>query len=279
MDLGPEGRVGPVGLLDGHDVEGVRHRGGRRQGHSVQVGQRRPFGGIRLDVAGHREDAGGLGVVQPLEPHVLLGCDGGDVLLDVRVDALVDERHACGVADEHEFGQGDDGDVHGDAPFYAQAEPEHGLCAERTPVSSRLRRADAVHGAERPAERLDRAVAVSNRDVQDVRRPADKFRGGERHAPAPDVLRQGHSGERREHPAQVVLGGSLRAGEPGDVDLGRGIPLHEIDQCVECSDHRVLLSCPASLPAAGSHPIVPVRSDHARTGPRARCAFLVREAP
>ncbi len=55
------------------------------------------------------------------------------------------------------------------------------MCGEG-PVPTRVRRPDAVHGAERPGERLGRAVAVPNGDIEQTRctggelRPASVIR-------------------------------------------------------------------------------------------------------
>ena len=92
----------------------------------------------------------------------------GDVRLDVRVDALVDQRHAGGVSDEPERGAVDDAGVHGGAPFYGQAEPELWLCAKGATVAAHVAGAGAVHRPERSAERLGRAVSVPHRDAQQV---------------------------------------------------------------------------------------------------------------
>ena len=88
--------------------------------------------------------------------------------LDVRVDALVDQRHAGGVADEPERGPVDDAGVHGDAPFDGQAEPELRLCAKGASVAADVTGADAVHGPERTPERLGRAVSVPDGDAQQI---------------------------------------------------------------------------------------------------------------
>jgi hypothetical protein len=62
----------------------------------------------------------------------------GDVLLDVRVDALVDQRNPGCVSDEPERGAVDDAGVHGDAPFDGQAEPELRLCAKGVSVTANV---------------------------------------------------------------------------------------------------------------------------------------------
>jgi hypothetical protein len=124
---------------------------------------------------------------------VRLGRESGDVRLDVRIGALVDERHAGGVADESERGAVCDAGVHGVAPIYGQAEPELRLCAKGTAVSPYVARTGAVHRTERPAERLGRAVAVAHRDGEQIVAREHVSSGG-RHATSPNVLGKRHPG-------------------------------------------------------------------------------------
>ncbi|GAA1448947.1 hypothetical protein GCM10009617_36430 [Leifsonia poae] len=65
--------------------------------------------------------------------------------LDVRIDALVNEGHAGGVADEEKRRPVDDSGVHGDVPFYSQAEPELRLRSKGAAISLDTADADAVH--------------------------------------------------------------------------------------------------------------------------------------
>ena len=186
----------------------------------------------------------------------------GDVRLDVRIDALVDERHAGGVADEAEGGSVGDAGVHGGVPFDGQAEPELRLCAKGPAVSPHLAGADAVHRAERAAERLGRAVAVPHRDAQQVA-VSEHVGRGDGHAAAADVLGQRHPGQRREHPAQVVLRRAEAARQAGDVDLVGEVILDELDESVEFCDHGF----PFDIKPAGGldpHPTIAVRFDRRR---------------
>ena len=63
----------------------------------MQVGRFAAFGAVGVEVVADGEDAPWLGVVERLEPSGLLDGDRGDVLGDVRVDTLMQERHARGV--------------------------------------------------------------------------------------------------------------------------------------------------------------------------------------
>ena len=173
------------------------------------------------------------------------------MLLDGGVDPVVHERDARGVPGEAEGGSGDDSDVHGACSFDGQAEPEAGLGAEGAAVAPGLARADAVHGLERPAEGLCRAVAVAHGDAQQVPGTRDDLRRGDRHAPAAHVLRQRHPGQRGEHATQVVLGRAERRGEPDDVEVLGEVLLDEVDELVEPGDHGAPFRCPLCRPRAG----------------------------
>lgn len=85
---------------------------------------------------------------------MLLRGDGGDVLLDVRVDPAVDERDPGGVSDQAERGAVDEAGVHGSAPFDGQAEPELRLCTQGASVAAHLRGTGAVNRPERTSERF-----------------------------------------------------------------------------------------------------------------------------
>ena len=142
---------------------------------------------------------------------MFFGCDARDVLLDVWVDALMNERDLSGMSGDDEIRPACDGDVHRGTPFDAQSEPEHGLCAERATMSAHVGRAGAVHRSEGPPERLDRSVAVAHCHVQQVRFAEREVRPGQRHTSTARVLRQRHLRQRREHPAQVKLGRAVLA--------------------------------------------------------------------
>jgi hypothetical protein len=91
-----------------------------------------------------------------------------------------------------------------------------------------------VDGPERATERLGRAVTVPDGDAQQVVLAPDDVGGGDGHAPPPHVLRQGHARQRREHPAQVVLGRAERTGQSADVGLLAEVFLDELDEPVQC---------------------------------------------
>ena len=235
-------------------------------GHALEIGELAALGPVGVEVGTDRQHAGRLGVVQALEAHDLLGRDRRDVLGDVRVDAFVDQRHALGPADEADGGQGGDAGVHGDAPFDGQAEPDPWLCAQGTPGAPYVARAGAVHRTERPPESLGRAVAVADRDREQVVVGAHQVGRGQRHPAPTDVLRQRHPGQRREHPPQMVLGGARARGEVGDVHrggrVGRELRLDSLDGEVEDGDHRGVPPF-AAQPAvfeARLRPIIPARS-------------------
>jgi hypothetical protein len=67
-----------------------------------------------------------------------------------------------------------------------------------------------MHGLERPAECLCRAVAVAHGDAEQVPDPRDDLRRRDRHAPATHVLGQRHPCQRGEHATQAD--GDLHAG-------------------------------------------------------------------
>jgi hypothetical protein len=151
----------------------------------------------------------------------------------VWVDALVDERNPGCVSDQPERGAVDEAGVHGDAPFDGQAEPELRLCAQGASVAAHVTGAGAVDRAERTSERLGRAVSVPDGDVQQIVLTPDDVGGGDGHAAAAHILRQRHAGQRREHPAQVVLGRAELPGQPVDVEFPGEVLLDEIDKLVE----------------------------------------------
>jgi len=176
---------------------------------------------------------------------VLLGRERGDVRLDVWVDALVDQRHSGGVPDEAERRSVDDSGVHGGAPFYGQAEPELWLCTKGAAVTTYVAGTGAVHRPEGAAESLGRAVAVPHRDVQELVLAGDHIGRGNRHAAAADVLRQRQTGQRREHPAHVVLSRAKAHRQPAYVDLLGEVLLDQVDQPVEHCDHEAPFHRPA----------------------------------
>jgi hypothetical protein len=203
----------------------------------VQVGQLTALGTIRVEVGAHGQQPTGFRVAELLEARMLLRGDGGHVRLDVGVDALVDEGHPGCASGEPERRSIDDAGVHGGAPFDAQAEPELWLCAQGTAVAAYVAGRGAVHRAEGTSERLRGSVAVPYGDAEQVVLTADDLGRGDRHASPADVLRQRHAGQRREHPAQVVLGRADLSRELGEVQLlGEGL-LHEVDEVVERCDH------------------------------------------
>ena len=153
----------------------------------------------------------------------------------------------------------------GGVPFYGQAEPELRLRAKGAAVPAHVAGADAVHRPERPAERLGRAVAVAHRDPQQVAVAEDVGRG-DRHAAPPDVLGQRHAGQRREHPAEVVLGRAETARQPGDVDLLGEVVLDELDEPVEHCDHGFPFRHPACSSTSLAHPTIAVRFDRTSRG-------------
>ena len=161
----------------------------------------------------------------------------GDVGLNVRVDALMDERHPGGVADKAEGLLVGDADVHGGLPLDGQAEPELLLAAEGSPVPAGVTQADAVDGAERAPERLGRGVAVPDGDRQQVVRRRRHVCRRERHPSPADVLRERHARQRGEHPAQVVLGGAVRHRHRCDVDDLASRLLDGLEQFVQCREH------------------------------------------
>lgn len=169
---------------------------------------------------------------------MLLRRQCGDVLLDVRIDASVDERNPCCVPDEPERGSIDDAGVHGVAPFDGQAEPELWLCAKRASVTADITGACAVHGSERTPEGLRRAVTVPDRDAQQVVVALHDIGSGDGHAPPAHVIRQRHGRQRREHPAQVVFGRADCPGQFADVELLGEVLLDKADKLVECRDHE-----------------------------------------
>ena len=186
----------------------------------------------------------------------------GDVRLDVRVDALVDQRHAGGVADEPESGSVDDAGVHGGAPFDGQAEPELWLCPKGAAVSADVAGAGAVHRAERAAERLGGAVAVPHGDVQQIAAPTTSA--------AATVMRRRRMYSDSGMPASdenirrrwYSVVPSLRA-SAGNVDLVGEALLDQVDEPVQRSDHG--LPSRSSLPGPRPHPTIAVRSDRIYT--------------
>ena len=230
----------------------------------MQVGEHRPFRGVRLHVRRDGQDAAGVGVAQRLEALVFLGCDGRDVLLDVRIHAVVEERNLRCMSGQHKLGPVGDGDVHRGTPFDAQAEPEHGLGAERTTITAHVGRANAVHRPECAPERLDRSVAVAHGDIQQVHLAEREVRPGERHPTTAGVFRQRHLGQRGEHPAQVILGRAVLTGQGRDINCLARALLDEIHQGIECADHVVLLSTTILAVRCGSNPIVVVGFDRLR---------------
>ena len=161
-DAVPRRRRQPSDRPHSDRVQSLRNLGPFGEHDAVQVGQHRPLCGIGLRARGDRKDSGGFGVVDLLQAVVLLIGDRFDVLLDMRVRTLVDQRYLGGVADQGELGLLSDGDIHEAIPFYTEAEPQRGLRAERTPTAPHLRRAGAVHCTERPPEGLGRAVTRSS---------------------------------------------------------------------------------------------------------------------
>mgnify|MGYP001026682304 CR=1 FL=1 len=65
------------------------------------------------------------------------------------------------------------------------------------------------------------------------------------HPTTPDVLRQRHSGQRRERPTQVVLGRAEASRHGGDVDLVIEVFLDVVHDLVERCDHGLPFRCPA----------------------------------
>ncbi len=93
-----------------------------------------------------------------------------------------------------------------------------------------------MHRNERATEGIRRAVAVAYGDV-DERLTRDDGRGGDAHPAPPDVFRQRHPRERREHPTEVVLRCEGGACERGDVDLAVEVLLDEVDRGVPALEH------------------------------------------
>jgi hypothetical protein len=192
------------------------------------------------------------------------------VLLDVRVDAPVQQGDAGGVPGEPERGPFDDAGVHGDAPFDGQAEPELWLCAKGAAVPPDLAGTGTVDRPERPAERLGGAVSVPDGDAQQITLTPHDLAGGHRHATPAHVLRQRQTGQRREHPAQVVLRQAERTGQLAEVELVGEVLFDQVDQPVQGRDHGASLRDRSCRGAARRRPISADRSDHAsgarRTG-------------
>ena len=179
----------------------------------MQVGQLAALGTVGIEVVADLQQSRRLGVAEGLQPQMLLRRQRGDVLLDVRVDALVDQRNPGCVPDEPECGAVGDAGVHGDAPFDGQAEPELRLCAKGASVAAYVAGAGAVDRPERTSECLGRAVSVPDGDAQQIVLAPHDVGGGDGHAAPAHVLRQRHAGQRREHPAQVVFGRAERPGQ------------------------------------------------------------------
>jgi hypothetical protein len=161
----------------------------------------------------------------------------GDVRLDVRIDAVVDERHASRVTDEPKGVSFCDAGVHGGVPFYGQAEPELRLCPKGATVRAHVARTRTMHRLEGAAECLGRAVPVTHRDPQQFA-VAQYLGSCDGHPSPPHVLGQRDAGERREHPSRVVLRGAERRGRGRDVEFLGEMLLDEVDEPVEHCDHR-----------------------------------------
>src|SRR5690554_5315683 len=86
----------------------------------------------------------------------------------MRVDAFVNQRHAGCVADQAECGSLDYSDIHGDAPFDGQAEPELWLAAKGTTGTTNLAVTYPVHCTECATECLGRPVTVPNCNVEQI---------------------------------------------------------------------------------------------------------------
>jgi hypothetical protein len=200
----------------------------------VEIRQLAALGTVGVQVVADREEPGRLGVTERLQPEVLLLRQRRDVLLDVRVGALVDQRNARCASHEPERGAVDDAGIHGGASFDGQAEPEQRFGSKGASVAAHLTGASAVDRPERTSERLGRAVAVSHRDAQQIVLRPDHVGRGDGHAASAHVLRQRHASQRREHPAQVVFGRAERPRQTVDVELLGEVLLDKADEPVEC---------------------------------------------
>ncbi len=204
----------------------------------MQVGQFATLFAVRVQVVADLQQALRLGVAECLQPEVLLLRQCGDVLTDVRIDALVDERNPGRVSDQPERGAVYESGVHGGAPFYGQAEPDLRLCTQGASVAAHVTRAGAVDRAERAPERLGGAVSVADGDAQQIVLTPDDVGSGDGHAASAYVLRQRHAGQGREHPAQVVFRRAEPTGQSADVELLSEVLFDEVDKLVECRDHE-----------------------------------------
>ncbi|MEV8516866.1 hypothetical protein [Dactylosporangium sp. NPDC051484] len=104
-------------------------------------------------------------------------------------------------------------------------------------------------------------------DAQQIVLTSDDIGSRDGHAASAHVLRQRHAGQRREHPAQVVLGRAERPGQSVDVQLLCEVLLDKVDEPVECRDHETLLS---TSTLAEDTPTAPDRC-----GPIRSCAWTV----
>jgi hypothetical protein len=106
---------------------------------------------------------------------------------------------------------------------------------------------------------------VPDGDAQQIVLAPDDVGGGDGHAAPAHVLRQRHTSQRREHPAQVVLGRAKRPGQSDDVKLLAEVLLDQIDKPVECRDHEASFRRQLWRKAPRPRPTAAIRSDHPNT--------------
>lgn len=126
-------------------------------------------------------------------------------------------------------------------------------CETRAPPRRRAWPAP-MHGTEGAVEGLRRAVAVADRHVEQRQLVAQHVRRGQREPPTADVLRDRHSGQRREHPPEVVLRGrgGPRHGGHLHVLTAREAGLDQVERLVQpFQDWDLLLRTQSILASPG----------------------------